>query len=139
LVALVGVFGVLAVTVGLLGTWEDGLVFGPALLLVAYTISITAEHPPIERSAPIVAAGLLALVDLGSWSLELRDGAEERPFAHARTLVLLLAGAFAASLAVLLVGSVGGGSSIGLWIVGAAAALGLFKLLHRQTTGEHGQ
>jgi hypothetical protein len=136
LVDLIAGFGVLLVVAAVFGVWEDGLTFGPALLLVAYTVSITADRQPIELSAAFVAGSLLALVDLGSWSLELGDGVEERPFAHLRTLVVLTVGAFAASLLVLLVGSATAGGGIGLWILGAAAALGLFLLLGRPTPAE---
>jgi hypothetical protein len=132
LVAVIGTLGVLFVLAALLAVWEDGLVAGPALLLVAYTLSLTSGREPLSRSAPVVAAGLLALVDLGSWSLELRDGAEQRPFAHLRTLVLLTAGGTAASVLVLALASVSRSGGLALWLLGAAAALGLVTLIGHQ-------
>lgn len=77
-----------------------------------------------------IAAGV-ALVELGSWSLELRDGPEQRPLAHLGLVVVLLVAAFAASLVVLAVGDLRADTGIALWAVGAAAALGLFALLAR--------
>lgn len=119
---------------GVLGGWDDGLAAGPALLLVGYTVSLTPGGQPLSRSAPLVAAGLLAVIDLGSWSLELRDGAEERPFAHLRMLVLLAAGAFAASGVVLNIAGVAAGGGLAVWVLGVAAAVGLFTLVSHRTT-----
>jgi hypothetical protein len=135
-VALVGGLGVLLVLAALMAVWEDGLVAGPALLLVAYTISLTAGQQPLSHSAPLVAAGLIALVDLGSWSLELGDGREQQPFAHLRIFALLTVGAFAGSLLVLTAAGAVAGGGIALWLLGAAAALGLFALISGQTPQE---
>jgi hypothetical protein len=126
---------VLAVLAGLLARWEDGLVAGPAALLVAYTISLTAGgRQPLSLSAPLVAAALLAVVDLGSWSLELREGSEQHPLAHLRTLTLLIVAAFASSLLVLVAAGAAAGGGIAVLGLGAAAAFGLFGLLRSRTT-----
>jgi len=82
LAALAGVAGVALILAALLVAWDDGLVVGSALLLVAYALSLADRGEAVDRAAPLVALALLAVVDFGSWSLELRDGAEERPLAR---------------------------------------------------------
>jgi hypothetical protein len=129
LVPLACLIGIGALLAGLLALWEDGLVLGPAAIALGYALSLAPGDTALDRGAPLVAVGLLAAVELGSWSLELRDGPEERLLAHVgRTLVLLLA-AFPVGLLVLTVGGVRADAGISLFAVGAAAALGLFALL----------
>lgn len=123
------------VLAGLLGAWEDGLAAGPAVLVLGYALSLAPGHTPLDRGAPLVAVGLLAAVELGSWSLELRDGAEERPLAHLALVLALLAAAFAASLVVLAAGGLRTDAGIGLFVLGAAAALGLLALIARPARG----
>lgn len=128
-VALLGALGIAALLLALLAVWDDGLVAGPALLLVAYTASLVYVGAPLDRSAPLVGAGLIACVELGSWSLELRDGAEERPVRRLGSLVLLLFLALAASTVVFGMGSASTGAGLALWLVGAAAATALIVLI----------
>jgi hypothetical protein len=129
LAAFAGVAGVALILVALLAAWNDGLVAGPALLLVAYALSLADRGAAADRAAPLVAVGLLAAVEFGSWSLELRDGAEERPLARLPRLGLLLVGAGAASALVLTVGGVRTDAGLVLWALGAAAAIGLLVLI----------
>ena len=131
LVALFAGLGVACVVVALFAVWEDGLVAGALLLLLAYTAWLAFSHPPLDRSAPLVGAGLLALVELGSWSLELRDGGEERLLARVSRVLLLLGATLAVSALVLAFGGLRADAGIALWVVGAAAALALFTLLTR--------
>jgi hypothetical protein len=126
---LAAVGGVGLIVVALLVPWEDGLVAGPALLLVAYALSIAAGG--LDPVAPLVAVGLIAIVEFGSWSLELRDGAEERPLARLPSLFLLFGGAFVSSALVLAGGSIQAGAGLALWALGAAAAIGLLTLIAR--------
>jgi hypothetical protein len=116
---------------GLLAIWEDGLVFGPAALLIAYAASVGDNGPGIDRAAPLVAVSLLAVVELGSWSLELRDGAEERPYARVPAVLLLLGAAAVVSTAILAVGGIRLDAGLALWAVGATAAIGLLVLVGR--------
>ena len=131
LVALVGGLGVACVVVALFAVWDDGLVAGASLLLLAYIAWLGFSHPPLDRSAPLVGVGLLALVELGSWSLELRDGGEERLLARISRVLLLLAATLAVSALVLAFGGVRADGGIALWVVGAAAAFALLALLTR--------
>lgn len=121
--------GVALVLVGLLAAWDDGLVAGPALLLVAYALSVGDSGPALDRAAPLVAVALLGVVEFGSWSLELRDGAEERPLERLPAVTLLLGAAVAASAVVLAVGGIRTDAGLALWALGAAAAIGLLALI----------
>lgn len=125
-VCLIGIGGMLA---GLLALWEDGLALGAAAIVLGYALSLAPGDVLLDRGAPLVAVGLLAAVELGSWSLELRDGPEQRPLAHFGVVLAVLAAAFAVSLVVLSVGGVRTNFGIAAFAVGAAAALGLFALL----------
>jgi hypothetical protein len=128
LACLIGIGTLLA---GLLSIWEDGLAFGPAAIALGYALSLAPGDVALDRGAPLVAIGLLAAVELGSWSLEIRDGPEERPLRHVGLVLGLLVAAFAASLVVLSVGGLRADAGIALFAIGAAAALGLFALIAR--------
>jgi hypothetical protein len=129
LVPLACLIGVCAMLAGLFATWEDGLAVGAAVILGGYALSLAPGGAAVDRGAPLVAVGLLAAVQLGSWSLELRDGPEERMLRHVGLALFVLVAAFAVSLVVLSVGGVRANAGIALFAVGAAAALGLFALL----------
>jgi hypothetical protein len=126
-----GLIGVGMVLAGLLALWEDGIAVGPAAILLAYALSLAPGNASLDGGAPLVAVGLLATVELGSWSLELRDGPEERMTRHLGLVLVLLVAAFAVSLVVLSVGGVRANAGIALFAVGAAAALGLLALIAR--------
>jgi hypothetical protein len=128
------VFVLLALT----AAWDEGLTVGSALLLFAYALSLPDGSGPLDPAAPLVAVGLLGVVEFGAWSLELRDGAEEGPLARLASVALLLLGALAASSLVLFVSSAGIEARPAFWLFGAAAALGLLALLARlgSTTDE---
>jgi hypothetical protein len=133
-VPLACLIGIGALLAGLLSLWEDGLALGPAAIALGYALALAPGDTGLDRGAPLVAVGLLAAVELGSWSLELRDGPEESLRAHLWRMLLLLGAAFAVSLVVLSVGGAGADAGIALFAVGAAAALGLFALLARSKT-----
>lgn len=113
----------------LVAAWDDGLVAGPALLLVGYALSLADRGTGLDWGAPLVAVALLGVVEFGSWSLELRDGAEERPLARLPQLGAVFVAALAASMLVLAVGSVRTDAGLALWALGAAAAIGLLALI----------
>jgi hypothetical protein len=136
LVPFAGLVGVAMLLAGVLALWEDGLALGPAAIALGYALSLAPGNASLDRGAPLVAVGLLAAVELGSWSLELRDGPEERGLRRcARVLLLLLVG-FAVSLVVLAAGGIWADAGIVLFAIGAAAALALFALLARGKTQE---
>jgi hypothetical protein len=129
LVPLACLIGLGALLAALLAVWEDGLALGPAAIALGYALSLAPGDVTLDRGAPFVAIGLLAAVELGSWSLELRDGPEERLRRHVGLVLVLLVAAFAASLVVLSAGGIRADAGLALFAVGAAAALGLFALL----------
>ena len=131
LVPLACLIGLGALLAGLLSLWEDGLALGPAAIALGYALSLAPGDVTLDRGAPFVAIGLLAAVELGSWSLELRDGPEERFLRHAGLVLVLLVAAFASSLVVLSVGGLRANAGIALFAIGAAAALGLLALIAR--------
>jgi hypothetical protein len=128
-VALAGLGGLALVLVAVLAPWDDGLVAGPALLFAAYALSVGESGSGVDWVAPLVAVVLLAVVELGSWSLELRDGAEERPIARVPRVLLLCAAAAATGTFVLALGGIRTDAGLVLWVSGAAAAIGLLALI----------
>lgn|GEM_PF-2293865 len=129
LVPFACLIGIVAMAVALLAFWEDGLWLGPAAIALGYALSLAPRNVTLDHGAPAVAVGLLAAVELGSWSLELRDGPEERMLGRVGLVLVVLAAAFAVSIVVLSVGGVQADAGIALFAVGAAAALVLFALL----------
>ena len=115
--------------VSLTFAWDDGVVIGTVLLFLAYVGSLLFGGHPLDRSAPVVAAGLIAVVELASWSLELRDGAEERYGPHLGYLVVLLFAAAAVSGFVLAIGGAGVKAGLAFVVLGAAAAIALVALI----------
>lgn len=131
LVVLLAGAGFGLILAALVVAWDDGLSYGPPLLLGAYALSLADDSTAVDWAAPLVAVGLLALVEFGTWSLEFGDGGEERLFARLPSVLLLLGGGLAASFLVLIVGSARIEAGLILWVVGAAAALALQALIAR--------
>jgi hypothetical protein len=136
LALLAAAVGVAFVVAALLVVWDNGLVAGPAMLLVAYALSLADNGRGLDWTAPLIGAGLGVVVELGSWSLELRDGAEEQPLRRLPAIALLLAASLAASAVVLAMGAVHPAGGIVLWTVGAMAAIGVLVLIRRPATSE---
>ncbi|HMB19169.1 MAG TPA: hypothetical protein VKO41_07640 [Gaiellaceae bacterium] len=136
LALLAAAVGVAFVVAALLVVWEDGLVAGPAFLLLAYGISLADNGTALDRTAPLVSVGLVAVVELGSWSLELRDGAEEQPLRRLPSIGLLLITTLLASALLLVVGGVRPAGGIALWAIGALAAIGVLVLIRRPLAAE---
>jgi hypothetical protein len=129
LAGLAGLAAIVLVLVAVTAPWDDGLVAGAGLLLAAYTLSVADDGGGVDRTAPLAAVGLLAVVELGSWSLEVRDGGEERPVARVPRVMLLLGAAAAASGLLLAVSSLDVDAGLAFWMVGALAAFALIALM----------
>jgi hypothetical protein len=127
----VGAVGAVVVLVAVTTASDDALIIGAILLFASYAISVADDGGGVDRAAPLVGAALLAVVEFGSWSLELGDGAEERPEARASRLALLVTAAAAASGVVLALGSMRVGGGLLLWIAAALAGIGLLALVGR--------
>jgi hypothetical protein len=119
------------VSVALLGLWGDALTYGTALLVFGYALSLGDNDARVDWIAPLVALALLTIVEFGSWSLELRDGAEERPLARLPAVSVLLVAGVAASSVILAVGAVRLEGGLVFWVLGAAAALALLAMVSR--------
>jgi hypothetical protein len=117
-----------------------GLVFGVALAIpvavallgAAYVALLGFEGDALDLRAPLVAAALLTVAELGYWSLELRSAVADEPGAYLRRLALLaaeLAGVTTAGVVLLAVveGVETGGPAID--VLGAVAAIGALALL----------
>jgi hypothetical protein len=103
-----------------------------ALLGTAYLALLGFEGDALDVRAPLVAAALLAVAELGYWSLELRGAVVDEPGAYLRRLALLaaeLAGVTTAGVVLLAIvqGVETGGPAID--VLGAAAAIGALALL----------
>jgi hypothetical protein len=129
--ALAAFGGLALIAVALLAVWDNGLTYGPALLVVGYALSLSDNDTGVEWIAPLVAVALLTVVEFGAWSLELRDGAEERPLARLPAVSLLLVGGMAASSLIIAVDGLQLEGGLLFWIVGSAAALALLALISR--------
>jgi hypothetical protein len=119
------------VLVALFAVWDNGLTYGPGLLVAGYALSLTDNDVAVDWIAPLVALALLGVVEFGAWSLELRDGAEERPLARLPAVSVLLVGGLASSSLILAVGGVRVEGGIVFLTLGAAAALALLALISR--------
>jgi hypothetical protein len=103
-----------------------------ALLGAGYVMLLGIEGEALDGRAPFVAAALLAVAELGYWSLELRAAVSDEPGTYLRRLGLL-----AATLAAVTTIGVGllalverveaGGAAID--VLGAIAAVGAVALL----------
>lgn len=133
---MAGAGGVAFALVALLWAWDDGVVGASALLLVGYALSL-AGGSPLDLGAPFVAAGLLGVVEFASWSLELRDGAEERTLGRLPAIAVLLFAALVASAVVLGAGRLQVDGGLGFWVVGAAGAIGLLALVATRRYERH--
>jgi hypothetical protein len=103
-----------------------------ALLGAEYVAILGFEAEALDTQAPLVAGSLLAIAELGYWSLELRGavvdeaGTYLRRIALLATLVVGVVGIGAIMLTLVEVVATGG---IAVDILGAAAAFGALALL----------
>ena len=103
-----------------------------ALLGAGYVALLGFEGDALDTRAPLVAAALLAVAELGYWSLELRGAVADEPGAYLRRLALLavqLAGVTTVGVVLLAIveGVETGGTAID--VLGAVAAIGVLAFL----------
>jgi hypothetical protein len=103
-----------------------------ALLGAGYVAVLGFERDTLDTHAPLLAAALLGLAELGYWSLELRGEITDEPGAYLRRVALLavqLAGVTTAGIVLLAIveGIETGGAAID--VLGAVAAMGTLALL----------
>ena len=102
------------------------------LLGAAYLALLGFERDTLDSHAPLLAAALLGVAELGYWSLELRGAVTDEPGAYLRRVALLaaqLAGVTTAGVVLLAIveGVETGGVAID--VLGAVAAMGTLALL----------
>jgi hypothetical protein len=103
-----------------------------ALLVAAYLALLGFELDSLDSRAPLVAAALLAVAELGYWSLELREAVADEPGTYLRRAALLavqLAGVTTVGVVLLAVveGIETGG--VAIQVLGVLAAVGALALL----------
>jgi hypothetical protein len=103
-----------------------------ALLGAEYVALLGFEGGALDARAPLVAGALLAVAELGYWSLELRTGVADEPGTYLRRIALLAAlllGVIGAGVVMLsLVEAVSAGGAA-FDVLGALAAVGALVLV----------
>lgn len=103
-----------------------------ALLGAEYVALLEVEGEALDARAPVVAAALLAVAELGYWSLELRGGVDDEPGTYLRRLALLAAlllGVTTFGVVLLAVVEAVQAEGPALDVLGAVAAVGALALL----------
>jgi hypothetical protein len=103
-----------------------------ALLGAAYLILLGLELDTLDSRAPLVAAALLAVAELGYWSLELQEAVADEPGTYLRRVALLsvqLAGVTTVGVILLAVVEGVETGGVAIQVVGALAAVGVLALL----------
>jgi hypothetical protein len=95
-----------------------------------YAAALGLEGAALDGRAPVVAAALFLVAELGYWSLELRGAIAEEPGAYLRRVGLLstlVLGTLAVGAGLLAL--VDAGEGVGLEALGAAAAVAALALV----------
>ena len=103
-----------------------------ALLGAEYVAIVGFETDAIDTRAPLVAGALLAVAELGYWSLELRGPVVDEAGTYLHRIALLatlIVGVVGVGAVVLTLVEVVAASGVAVDILGAAAALGALALL----------
>ena len=117
----------------------------PAAIVVlgaGYAAMLAVEGDLLDTRAPVLAAALFAVAELGYWSLELREAVADEPGTYLRRLGLLSGltlGALALGQLMLVLVDVSerGGIAIeAVGVVAAVAALAIVAASGRPTTPE---
>lgn len=130
--AAAGTTALMLLAAGLVMRFAPALPVAVAILGSAYVALLGFEGDALDTRAPVVAAALLAVAELGYWSLELRRPVADEPGTSLRrlgVLAVLLGGVVALGVVLLvLVEAVSaGGPAVDL--LGAVAAVGAVALL----------
>jgi hypothetical protein len=97
-----------------------------------YATALAIDGGPLDGRAPVVAAALFLVAELGYWSLELRDAVADEAGAHLRRIGLLSAlalGALAVGAALLALVDTDPLGGVGLEALGAVAAVAALALV----------
>lgn len=133
-VALPALLGILVAVAGVVRGWTSTPAWGAGMVAVTYAAAVLVRHGPVERGAPLVAAGLLLGAELLAWSIELRTPVRVELGVLAlrglATAGLALAG-LAAAAAVLATVAVPRTTGLQWAALGASAAVAALALLAR--------
>ncbi len=102
------------------------------MLGAAYALAVVADGGPLDRGAPLTAAGLLLVCELGYWSHELRTTSPDEPGAlarHVAWLCILVLGTSAAGVALVVVSELARLEGVAIDVAGGVAAIAAFALL----------
>ena len=109
------VLATLVLAAGIVVRFAPAVAVAVALLGAGYVLLLGFERDTLDVHAPLVAAALLAVAELGYWALELHGAVADEPGTYLRR---------GAILALLLLATVGLGAGL-LALVGAVSAGGL--------------
>jgi hypothetical protein len=137
--ATLAVLGTLVLAAGIASRFAPAVPGAVALLGAEYVLLLGFERDTLDVHAPLVAAALLTVAELGYWAMELHGAVADEPGSYLRRgailAFLLLATVGLGTALLALVGAVSGGG-LALDLLGAAAAVGalaLVALAARQT------
>lgn len=120
----IGVAGCALIAFALFTRWRSAFPVGVALVGASYGVYVALRNGSVDARAPVVAAALFAVAELGFWSLE-RAPSPSEGSVLARRVAALAGGvvltAFLGSLLLVLTTGVTGG--VGLEAAGVAAAV----------------
>jgi hypothetical protein len=131
LIAVGGVFGVLALAVGLLGA-PSALPWALAAIGGEYAAFFALRGGSVDTRAPVYAAGLLVVAELAYWAGDRRSPARPDRELEVRRLVGILiaaVGSIALGALVLGISSASVGSGVALEALGVACAVALLVIV----------
>ena len=120
----VGVAGCALIAFALFTRWRSVFPVGVALVGASYGVYVALRNGAVDARAPVIAAGLFAVAELGFWSLERTPSHSEGSLLVRRVATLaggVVLTAFLGSLLLVLTTGVTGG--LGLEAAGVAAAV----------------
>jgi hypothetical protein len=123
-----GTIACLSLVVGVVGRWSFLVQTALSLLLAEYA-AFLLEHGDVDARAPLVAAALIVVGELGYAALE--PPSTRREFARGAFLLVLVAAGAAGLGVLLLAAAAASGGSLEEEIVGFAAAAATIALVAR--------
>jgi hypothetical protein len=120
----IGVAGCALIAFALFTRWRSAFPVGVALVGASYGVDVALRNGAVDARAPVIAAALFAVAELGFWSLERAPSRSEGSVLVRRAAALgagVFLTAFLGSLLLVLTTGVTGG--VGLEAAGVAAAV----------------
>jgi hypothetical protein len=130
--AVAGGFALVLLLVGLLLRVPAAIPAAMVVLGAEYAALLAVEDGALDGRAPVLAAALFAIAELGYWSLELRDAVADEPGTYLRRLGLLSGltlGALAVGELMLVLVDLSERGGIAIEAVGVAAAVAALAIV----------